>query len=166
MLHIKDLKTLRKITHNNKKDELAIVEETRTIYKWDGSNWRVHKAKNGANVTLYELNQIAITSLPALTKEQIAEKKEIIKTYLNPIDHEYYMLLNNELKYYTLFEIGLDLPIFSAPEDEIMDCLLALGDLKDVYLNEQNAVECWVTKENQSYLYLLFEYDEGVIKCR
>ena len=165
MLKVKDLKTLRKIKTNNKKDELAIVEETRTIYQWDGANWQVHKTKNGANISLYALNKMAITSFPSLTEDQIQEAKEEIKNFLNPIEHSYYMLLNNELKYYTIFLIGLASTLFNKPEDEIIECLQAQGEIKEITLVE-NGIECWVTKDNESFVYYLFEYDKGVIKCQ
>lgn len=169
MLKIKDLKTLRKLTANNKENELALVEETRTLYKWDGVNWNVHKPEGGIQVSLYELNQNAMTGLPELTKDEIKEKKIEINNFVaNFHKAKYFMLLSNERKYYTIFSIGHSsgthfdyLPI----EDEVIDCLEMQGKIKDISLAD-NAMEFWVTAEDNSYVYYLFNYDEGVIRCQ
>lgn len=165
MLKIKDLKTLMKLKTNNKQNELALVEETKTLYKWNGVNWEIYKSNNGLNVSLYELNQGAITSLPELNEEEILAAKALIKNYLDPSNFSYYMLLSNEKRYYTVFNIGLCSTLFPKPEDEIIDCLRELGQIKSIEINN-DAIECWVTESDTSYVYYLFNYDKGVIKCQ
>ena len=75
MLKIKDLKTLMKLKTNNKVGEIALVEETRTLYKWDGDNWNIHKPEGGINVSLFELNQSAMTAAPAVPDGDIEAAK-------------------------------------------------------------------------------------------
>ena len=164
MIKIKDLKTLRKLKYNNKEDELALVEETHTIYKWNGADWEV-QSKTGIDVSLFELNQGAMTAMPEYTQEQISSAKTLIDEWHLRHQGTYYMLLSNEQHYYTVFHIGDD---FSNPVLEnavIDDCLRPLGAIKEVSLNEDDVVECWVTIGNTSYVYYLFNYDKGVVEC-
>lgn len=163
MLKIKDLKTLRKLKSNNKLNELALIEETHTLYKWNGADWEV-QGHTGIDVSLFELNQGAMTSLPEYTDEQISAAKSLIDEYCCNNQGTFYMLLSNEQKYYTLFNItgNYDYPVV---ENEVVDCLRAVGTIKDVSLNEQNVIECWVTIGDTSYVYYFFNYDKGVILC-
>lgn len=169
MLKIKDLKTLRKLKTNNKVNELALVEETKTLYKWDGANWNIHKPEGGISVSLYELNQSAMTALPAMTDSAIEIAKENIKKYVyNIAPGKYYMLLNNERNYYTLFNTGYSSGTnfdYNTIENEIIECLQSQGIIKDISLVD-NGIEFWVTINNNSYVYYLFNYDKGVIKCQ
>ena len=169
MLKIKDLKTLMKLTTNNKENELALVEETRTLYKWDGSNWNIYKNPKGVNVSLYELNQGAMTALPAMSDDTIAAAKETISEFVHEYLHaHYFMLLSNERKYYTILDIGhatgTDFD-YDTIEDMVIECLQTQGTLKDIS-KVDGAIEFWVTIEDNSYVYYLFNYDKGVIKCQ
>ena len=170
MLKIKDLKTLRKITQNNKEGELALVEETRTLHQWDGENWCIYRPPNGEiGMSLFELNQSAITALPPLTPGAIAIARHIIAEFVKKYSgSEYFMLLSNEQKYYTLFSIGHATGTafdYDLIENEVIDCLESQGVLKD-YSEVEDGIEFWVTKEDNSYVYYLFNYDKGVIKCQ
>ena len=134
MLKIKDLKTLRKLKHNNKLNELALVEETHTLYKWNGANWEV-QGRTGINVSLFELNQGAMTALPAYTDGQISAAKTLIDTWHLSHQGNYYMLLSNEQHYYTVFHIGHDYSN-SVLENAVIDCLTEIGIIKEVSINE------------------------------
>ena len=163
MLKVKDLKTLRKLKNNNKVNELALVEETRGIYKWDGSNWQSHTSPTGVNVSLFEINQSAMTALPAYDDQSIASAKDRIAKWYEKNKGSYFMLLSNERRYFTIFHIGntSNKPFL----EELFDCLMELGEIKDISINEDGAVECWITSENTSYVYYLFNYDRGIIEC-
>ncbi len=168
MLKVKDLKTLMKLKTNNQKDEIALVEETRTMYKWDGTNWNIYKPEGGIQTSLYELNQGAVTGLPPMGEDAIKTVKQQIATFVFNQDSKYFMLLNNERKYYTVFITGYDTETdFNYPkiEDEIIECLQYQGELKDVS-NVPGGMEFWITSENASYVYYLFNYGGGVIKCQ
>lgn len=168
MLQIKDLKTLRKLKTNNKINEIALVEETRTLYKWDGESWNIHKPEGGINVSLYELNQSAMTAAPAMEIGAIEAAKQKIKDYVDNIPYGvYYMLLGREQNYYTIFKTksAFDPSDYKPIEDEVIECLQAQGTIKDIS-EVDNGVEFWVTIDNNSYVYYLFNYDKGVIICR
>lgn len=173
MLKIKDLKTLMKLKTNNKIDELALVEETRTLYKWDGENWNIYKNPTGVNVSLYGLNQGAMTAAPAMPTDAIEAAKQTISDYVDDFPHaHYFMLLSNERGYYTLFSIGhatgTDFE-YPAIEDEVIECIKSRGVIKDISKVDNgvdSGIEFWITEDNNSYVYYLFNYDEGVIKCQ
>lgn len=54
-------------------------------------------------MTLYELNQAGYASLPKMTKAELDTAKEDIITFLRSHDSQYYMMLNHDNKYFTLF---------------------------------------------------------------
>ena len=163
MLKVKNLKMLRKLRNNNKVNELALVEETRSIYKWDGKNWHSYKSPTGINVSLFEINQSAMTALPAYDDRSIAGAKDRVAEWYEKNKGSYFMLLSNEKRYFTIFHIGStsDKPFL----EELFDCLTELGEIKDISINEDNAIECWITSDNTSYAYYLFNYDRGIIEC-
>lgn len=167
MLKVKDLKTLMKLKTNNKENEIALVEETRTLYKWDGKNWNLHKPESGIQANLFELNQGAMTAAPAMGVEAIQSAKQLIADFIAEKDSNYFMLLSNEQKYYTVFITGFDTGTafnYNKIENEVIECLQDRGTLKDVD-KTHDGIEFWVTEKDNSYVYYLFDYKGGVIKC-
>ena len=168
MLKVKDLKTLRKLNNNNKEGELAIVEETRVLYKWDGANWIVHKPEGGIKANLYELNQSAMTALPAMETGAIETAKQKIVDFISNQQSKYFMLLSNERQYYTVFITGYDTGTdfnYGKIEDEVIECLENRGILKDID-EVEGGIEFWLTEGDNSYVYYLFDYQGGIIKCQ
>lgn len=168
MLRIKNLKTLRKLTTNNKDGELAIVEETRVLYKWDGANWIVYKPEGGLKTNLYELNQGAMTAAPAMENGAIETAKQKIADYVSKQNSNYFMLLSNDRNYYTVFLTGYDTGTdfnYSKIEDEVIECLQNRGILKDID-DVEGGIEFWLTENDNSYVYYLFDYQGGIIKCQ
>ena len=164
MLRVKDIKTLRKLKNNNKINELALVEDIRAMYKWDGSNWQSYVSPKGINTTLYEINQAAVNGLPEYSEEDFYAKVEELTKWRDDTDKKYYMLLCNEEHYYTVFVTGhYEKQPFGL---EVMDCLRSRGQIKSIDLLDNNSFECWVTSENNSHVYYLFPYEEGVIECQ
>ncbi len=168
MLKIKDLKTLMKLRANNKNGETALVEETKTLYKWDGENWNIYKPEGGIKANLYELNQGAMTAAPAMETEAIETAKKKIADFVAVCNSKYFMLLNKERSYYTVFNIGYDTGTdfnYHKIEDEVIECLESQGIIKDID-NVENGIECWITIDDNSYVYYLFDYQGGVIRCQ
>jgi len=164
MLRVKDIKTLRKLKENNKINELALVEDTRVMYKWDGSNWQSYVSPKGVNTTLYEINQAAITGLPECSEEELSAKTDEFTKWREETNKQYYMLLSNDERYYTMFVTRQyhKLP-FGV---EVMDCLKSRGQVKSIELLDNGSFECWITHDNDSHVYYLFPYEEGVIECQ
>ena len=113
-------------------------------------------------MTLYELNQAGYASLPNMTKTEIQKAKDSLLQYLTTFDSNTYMLLNNESHYYTIF-------MYKSRHDylkmvnEIFSLVLELGDLKGIERNG-SYVEFWITKDSECKMYMLFDYERGVIR--
>lgn len=167
MLHVKDLKTLRKLTINNKIDEIAIVEETRMLYKWDGAHWNHYKNPKGINVSLYELNQSAMHAMPAMSDIDIETAKASIREFIDRFQDVYFMLLSNDKHYYTIFNKSTTVTSLYFPliENEVIECLQSQGTIKAIEFAEDK-IECWVSDNTNAYVYYLFPYDKGVIACQ
>ena len=86
-------------------------------------------------MTLYELNQAGYASLPEMTDSQKEEAKQAIARYVNYYGThaiEYFMLLNNDLHYYTVFSWISD--DFNKLVDEVMSIAEDLGQIKSTII--------------------------------
>ena len=121
-------------------------------------------------MTLYEFNQIGMSALPDFTEEDLLKTKEEFDGWIKDRKaNKYYMLLNKENSYYTLFHIqssfvlkDISLTFFA----ELCECLKTFGTIKSIDLTEDGtAYEIWVKDEdNQNFMFMLFPYDLGVIQ--
>lgn len=118
-------------------------------------------------MSLYEINQAAVSQLPELSEETIAKKKEIIRQYLDEISDEYYMLLCRDLNYYTMFSLQADegLP---AAESEIINCIRDMGSILSIErsTNAKTVIEIWFKCADGTFVAYLFPYGKGVVKCQ
>lgn len=167
MLNIKTLNILHAL-RNVPDNEIAVVEENKKVYQYLNNEWEEYKPKeNGLKISLLELNQAIVNQLPAYTDEQVQEAKQVIFQYSRRdyANARYFMLLSNELKYYTIFGMksGVLCPML---EDEVIGCLQDLGTIKSIAKNDNGAVECWITTDNNSYPLYFFDYSKGVIQCQ
>ena len=113
---------------------------------------------------LYELNKNVMSSVPALTNEELVKKKDEIAKYFIS-EHTYYMLLCNERKDYTVFRLT---SVVSHPTaaNEVIECLKERGEITAIdYMENTSAYECWIRRSGLSYMYALFPYDAAVIEC-
>lgn len=117
-------------------------------------------------MNMYSINKQIISQLPAINEaDMIAVKREIIRKYCDEMKAEYYMLLCRDINYYTVFRIDLKLADETI-EDAIIDCANYIGTIKSVGLTEdEQAIELWMTHEDDTYVAYFFPYDEGVIVC-
>lgn len=119
-------------------------------------------------MTEYEINKLVIAQLPALiTDAQLASSKELIKefTHNHITSVGYYMLLCNDIHYYTVFEVCDEYE--EKVEDIILECLQNIGVIQQINKAEnENAIECWIKNDKGVFMFLLFNYDWGVITCR
>lgn len=110
-------------------------------------------------MTLYELNQMGYENLPKMTKAEIEQSKEVFKQLIEENPGTYYMLLNHDIRYFTLFvkseKTSLDNFI-----NEIYSILKPLGTLKSIELNKYKAIEIWI----DNHCFLFFNYDKGVVE--
>lgn len=129
---------------------------------------KTHKVELG---TLYDINKnIVETGVEALTEEQMQNKKELFKEYIENTNNEYYMLLCNDRKDYTVFRrtgIGSEDSVGCCLIDILIDeCLPNRGITKSIELTEnKDAVEIWISINGESYCYYFFPYDAAIIEC-
>lgn len=140
------------------------------------------KKNNTHNIelgTLYDMNKnIVEKSVEALSEKEMQNKKNLIIDFINQSNNEYFMLLCNENKDYTVFHRNkktdngefLDLcEGYSGDRLEkvlIDECLPNRGRTKSIEIAQDNgAVEIWISIEGESYCYYLFPYDTAIIEC-
>ena len=128
--------------------------------------------KMDMGINMYDFNRINMKQFPYLeTEEEIENVKTLLRNYINKTCSEFYMLLNHDVRDFTLFNfkngILTDIKIHTMAND-IIECFenRAYG-LLDVELDEAGlAVEIWVKDRatEEVYMFLLFPYDSGVIQ--
>lgn len=114
----------------------------------------------------YDINKQVISQLPTITPEDIETvKSQIIRKYCDVMKAEYYMLLCRDINYYTVFKMDTKLADETV-EDVLIDCANHIGQIKSVALTEdEQAIELWMTYEDETYVAYFFPYDNGVIVC-
>ena len=125
------------------------------------------KVSGHFGMNLYDLNKSLISQMPALTLEQIIQQKEVVvDPFLTAVDSDYYMLLCNELKYYTIFNVMPGLSDFIITE-ELFACLNEFCDeVKSIEKTDDGcAIEIWFSKDEETYVMYFFDYAGGVIHC-
>lgn len=122
--------------------------------------------KTNASMNLYDLNKNIMQNIPKEaipTEEQV--KKEI-NNFVAAVGSNYYMLLGNEIKYYTIFEKtnSEDLLEGSAGlAQEVIWCLCDLGEILSCS-QEPGAIEFWVRDANdEPQVLYFFDYSAGII---
>lgn len=83
-----------------------------------------------------------------------------IKKYLDEHPSKYYALLNNGLRYYTLFAV------VSKPSElisEIIGIVTSLGKVKSIEATD-SMVEFWIEYKDECHMFAFFDYNNGVIE--
>ena len=164
MLKVDTLKKLQKLKSNNKINETALVEENHTMYKWNGKDWE-YVGATGFNTTLFDINRQVYNKVEPLSEEKLKEGKETIFNYYASNRGEYYMLLSNENKSYTIFHSKKQ-NNDSDIANQVIETLQSFGALKEITWIGDNPVEIWLTSNEESFVYYFFNYDKGVVECQ
>lgn len=171
MFTVKSLKLLKTLPLRNEVSEdysLALVEDEKKIYQYKDGEWVEYKNPDGFTISLMELNSMAITQMPPLTDDAILDVKTQLREYVGIRVDGFFMLLSNELRYYTVFDYTVNLVDKDIPliDDEVIACVQELGILKSFEINKDGVCEIWITKDDKSYPLYFFDYTKGVIQCR
>ena len=152
---------------NHEDGECVFCEEDNKIYSWkEDKGWEAIDIKNeGISMNLYELNKTVVNQLPALDKQGISAKMNVIHKIHNDSLNNHYMLLCKDYNYYTIFESDtmLNMPTFSAAVCEIIS---SIGDVFSIEPTEDGAaIEIWIKPEGEEspFVFYLFPYDAGVV---
>lgn len=114
---------------------------------------------------LYEFNKIGYNSVPSLTKQEEKKAIDLIHEYIKGRNDSYYMMLNHDIHYYTLFNWATCSSLAFA--EEVLDVAKSLGPVKSVELSQNGEmIEIWITNimMNECHMYGFFSYDAGVIE--
>ena len=113
-------------------------------------------------MTLYEMNQIGYNQLPTMSKTQIQEATKELEQFLIKHDSKYYMMLNVDGRYYTLYTYNQEHDVQKMAA-EMVDVVKTLGFLKGIEVKE-NMVEFWIKNDGVCSMYGMFDYSKGVIE--
>lgn len=129
--------------------------------------------KKVAISTLYDINKTLVKQNEIKLNEAVLNsKKEIIKNFIYKTANNYYMLLCNERKDYTIFDFkldkdnyNLDFPICINCANCLVDeCLKNRGEIRGIDLTQnKDAIEIWMIINDEAYVYYFFPYDNGVV---
>lgn len=113
-------------------------------------------------MNLYDINKSFYADVPAI--KDIDNIRKTIRGYLQAHPAKYYLLLNNELHYYTIYTFSAAYR-FKAMAVDIADLITDLGEIVDLVTNEDNGMlEIWIRKDDEVNMYGLFDYTRGVIE--
>lgn len=132
-------------------------------------NARISKEENNildTGLSLYDLNKQLIEQLPDYSEENITAAITLIDDFIKEVNSEFYMLLNKDINYYTIFNV-VDFVSEPICSEEIMACIKELGIIKSIDKTEDGqAIEIWIKQNDNISVMYLFDYAGGVIQCR
>ena len=148
------------MAHDLDDEELAA---TRKLYGLDNKETEITLG------TLYDLNKQIIKNEPKMKYKDLLNKKDIFLNYMKNHGLIYYMLLCNEQKDYTIFNLNYDDETITSEEkcfNELIECLQNRGNIVGFDLTkQQDAIEIWLLIKGEAFCYYFFNYDNGVIEC-
>lgn len=115
--------------------------------------------------TLYDFNKGILANAESLNiQEAIDKQSENLTNFFT--NGQYFMLLCNEQKDYTVLYLTTDKKIENAKE-ELNICLSNRGELLSFELTSaKDAFEIWLRDlDGEIHVYYLFHYDNAVILC-
>lgn len=150
---------------NKSEEEIYSTADNQFYIVRDNKLVNITEGDNRPSATLYQLNQCMVGALNVVPQKIIDRKINIINNFLAK-DNKYYMLLSNELRYYTLF-VHTPEKIADNFGKTIFECLNIFGRVKYIECDEEiGTAEIWVQEEEDPYahVFYLFPYDTGVIE--
>lgn len=122
-----------------------------------------------SNITLgtaYEINKNLVEKYEKeLTIEELQNKKNEIINFIQETKGQYYMLLCNDKKDYTIFNILNKNNIEEMINILVDECLKNRGIIKGIDLTKDKcAIEIWLSINNEAFCYYFFKYDDAVIE--
>lgn len=165
MITVKNFEVLKHLPNIPTENEYAVCTDTSEVYQYINGWTKVEHPDAKLNVDLYELNKTLYRSMPEINFNELQKKKKEIKEWIEKCGDQYFMLLNRELSDYTVFDICGE---GDAVEREIVDIICSRGTIKSIEISEEEMwIQFWIANKNKDiYMYALFPYNSGVIKCQ
>ena len=107
---------------------------------------------------LHDLNKMVIGQMQPLEKEEVMKLVGKINDLMSE-HRQYFMLLSNEKRDYTVFNLIKRKE--KALGAQVVEVLESRGVIKDYDVKGNDAIEFWV----DDTFYALFPYDLGVVEC-
>ena len=118
--------------------------------------------------TVDDVIKAVILQMPSkITSAELEPCKKLLRSFKKL---GYFMLMCRENNYYTVLRVRKTKNNPDHFEDLVIELLQQNGnEIKGLNLNEKkDGVECWVydKEKNEVFMYLLFQYNWGVIECQ
>ena len=139
--------------------------DTQELHIFRNGKWQsVDELLSKPASTIYDMNKMYYNSLPKMKTSDIKEKSALFADYMKHKANQYYIFMNNELRYFTLFTEGTNET--RSFISKLQSCLQALrADVLSIELSENGqAIEIWVRIDKTVYMFPFFAYDMGVVK--
>ena len=128
---------------------------------------KIEETKVNGNfaMSLYDLNKQIVMQQADLDEAGRQTAIALINDYVK--SDKFFMLLGKEIGYYTVFMRESIAITNETIGEAVIDCLNSIGTIKSIDKLENNdAIEIWVVKENEPTVLYFFPYNEGVIICQ
>lgn len=120
-------------------------------------------------MNIYEVNKGLYLNVPPMEEEPI---KKVILDFLQGHESCYYLMLNHDIHYYTMFHantFNIDEKTFvlviDKMVDEIYSIIADLGPVVDIINNQETAMlEIWIKYDGDPMMFGLFDYTRGVVE--
>ena len=118
--------------------------------------------------TLYEVNKNLVKQKELkLNEAALNSKKLIVRDFIDKHNDQYFMLLCNERKDYTVFDFQdrkWTERCMDCAKCLVDECLANRGEIRGIDLTkDKDAIEIWMVIDDDAYVYYFFPYDSGVI---
>lgn len=111
-------------------------------------------------MTFYEANKNLYTNITPMKKQDV---KKVIDDFLQEHESCYYLMLNHEIKYYTLFHTH-DFNSMTM-NCEMYSIIKGLGPVLDIEYNKNTQMlEVWIRYEGEPIMFGIFDYTRGVVE--
>lgn len=128
-----------------------------------------HKDEQVAQMSLYECNRTLMSNRPDLTPEEIAAKAQYLEDWFEKNPDRYFMLLCNELNYFTVFhQCTTTFGTFAKLAKEVLKLVeLYIGNIKAIETDTNGVIAIWGWQHDENELphcFYLFPYGQGVVE--
>lgn len=145
---------------------------TRKIMFFQNGEWVIIDNQSITNdfckMSLYDLNQQIMSQLDPLMDDNFNAAMDLIDSWCEKEPDDFYMLLNNDLRYYTVFSARSKKNMeFHSLGEAVLVVMRELGAIRSVDLtSDSNAIEIWTDYEDTPQCFMLFPYDKGIVEYR
>lgn len=124
---------------------------------------------------LYDLNKVIMMHEVALTQEQIENKKDELHDWIyENVAQKYFMLLCNEQRDYTIFNLNKDNSVdaqlwggmgaVTDATNDVIECLTNRGELLAADAQPDGTWEFWIRNADECFAYYFFPYGNAVLE--